>query len=140
MKCWMQRNGTGLVPDGTESHIEFGKLPFGKAFFVEIKQPRNPKFHALFWVLVYRVASALGAHPANVCDILKIATNHCEIVKTKRYGEVRLPKSISFASMSETDFREFFERCIQVIQQEWGIDRPDILAATEDLLIGTEQR
>lgn len=127
---WAQRVGGTLVPDSVESSAVFAKVPFGKAVHIEVKQPRNGGFHRLYWALCQRVADGVDASSENISDTLKIATGHCTIVKTKSYGELRLPKSISFAAMDQTAFSEFFERCIRVIYEEWKIDP----AAVADLL------
>lgn len=119
---WLKRVGMALVPDGDESIAAFSKLPFNKSLHAEVKQPRNVQHHRLFWAIVHRVAEGIGAEPQNVTDVLKIATGHCTIVKTKTHGTLSLPKSISFAKMDQNQFREFFDKCLIVIFQEWGID------------------
>ncbi len=131
---WVRRVGNVLHPDGDVSIGALSKLPFNKPLKAEIKAPRNGKHHRLYWELVNRIADAVGAEPDTVSDTLKIATNHCTIVKSKTYGVLRLPKSISFAALDQQAFSDFFERCLVVVKAEWGIDRPDILAALGDLL------
>lgn len=139
-KFWVIRSGDCLKPDSVESAAEFSSLPFGKPIWIEARQPRHAAHHRLFWLLCARIAVAIGATSENVCDVLKIATGHCTIVRTKTYGDLRLPKSISFAKMDQMEFREFFDRCILVIESEWGMERRDVLAAVEDILIPTENR
>lgn len=120
---WLRRAGNALYPDGDESVAEFSKLRFGKPLHCEVKQPRNGAHHRLFWAICARVANGIGADSENVSDVLKIASGHYTLVKSKSLGEVKLPKSISFAAMDQTDFAQFFERCLVVIFEEWGIDR-----------------
>jgi len=121
-----------LRPVDQESLDEFSRLPVGKPLHVEVKQPRNAAHHRLYWSLCARIANALGTTTAeNVSDVLKIATGHFTLVNTKRYGRVHIPKSISFAAMDQTEFREFFERCVLVIYEEWKID-PELVS---DLLV-----
>lgn len=132
---WAIRSGDTLKPDGVESAVAFSKLPFGKPVKVEAKQPRNGRFHRLYWVMCQRIADAIGAEAENVSDTLKIATGHCRIVNTKKFGVIRLPDSISFAAMDETAFREFFERCVQTIYNEWGIEKKDLIDVLNDVLM-----
>lgn len=132
------RKGNGLVPDGVESSAEFSKIPFGKPVRVEVRQQRNIGHHRLYWVMVQRIASAIGSEPDNVSDMLKVATGHCTVVHSKTMGTVRLPRSISFAKMDQTAFHDFFELCVQIIYTEWGIGREDILSAVSDLLMPGE--
>jgi hypothetical protein len=105
---------------------------------VTVTQQRNARFHALYWVLCSRIANAVGAEVETVSDMLKIGAGHCHVVKSKKHGILLLPKSISFAKLDETGFRTFFEACVMTIYTEWGIDRQDVLAAVNDLLLPEE--
>lgn len=131
---FVRRVGLNLVPDGADCASVVAKLPFGRPIRVDLKQPRNPLRHRLYWALCHRIGDAVGVDSENISDLLKIETGHCVIVKSKKYGELRLPRSISFAKVSETEFKTFLDRCIQVIHENWGISRPDILEAIKDLL------
>lgn len=131
---WAIRKGDALWPDGAESAAEFSKIPFSKPILVKATKPRNSRHAALYWVLCHRIANAVGADPENISDLLKIETGHCDILHSKKYGEIRLPKSISFAAMDQTQFSEFFEKCVQAIYTNWGIARQDVLDAVADLL------
>lgn len=134
MIIWLKRVGNTLVPDGDDSGAEFAKLPFAKVLQAEVKHPRNVAHHRLYWALVHRIAAAIGAEPENVSDLLKIETGHCTIIRSKKYGEIRLPQSISFAKMDQSQFHDFFEACVRIIYENWGIARSDILDAVSDLL------
>jgi hypothetical protein len=131
---FVRRVGNVLHPDGADCAAVVSKLPFGRAIRVDLKQPRNVRFHRLYWALVNRIADAVGSEPENVSDLLKIESGHFTLVRSKKYGDLRLPKSISFAQMDEMAFRKFFDGCVLVIEANWGVSKPDILAAVEDLL------
>lgn len=120
---WLRRVGNALYPDGDESVAEFSKLPFSKPLRCEVKQPRNGGHHRQFWAVCARIANGTGTASENISDVLKIATGHYTSIRSKSYGEIRLPKSIAFHNMDETSFCEFFNRCMTVIFEEWGIDR-----------------
>lgn len=122
---YIRRVGNVLHAAGDESLIELGKLPFGRSLRAEIKQPRNPAFHRLFWALCSRIASGIGAEPDSIASIFKLATGHFETVRTKSYGDMKIPKSISFANLDEVGFRSFFDRCLIVAWQEWKLDPAD---------------
>lgn len=132
--CWAEKRDGALHPWGDDSWATFARLKSGVPIHVEIRQPRNAKHSALYWVLCHKIADAIGSTSENVSDVLKIGTGHCDIVRSKKHGELRLPRSISFARMDQAAFAEFFDRCVEVIQTEWGIARPDILSAVGDLL------
>lgn len=137
-QLWCRRIGLTLIPDGNESLAELEKLPKNKTLKVEVRQERNLQHHKLYWALCHRIGDALGIEPEAISDILKIATNHCIAVKTTTYGELKLPKSISFAAMDQNQFREFFNRCVDVIELEWCIARKDLKDAIKDLLKDSE--
>lgn len=130
---WAQRFGESLRPLGPESAAQLGKLPFQKDLKIAVFQPRHAKRHRLFWLMCERVAAAIGADSGVVADLLKIETGHCVVVKSARYGIVRIPKSIAFHAMDETQFREFFNRCVVAICENWGSSKPEVLAAMADL-------
>lgn len=131
---WAIREGMTLRPYGAESASVFSKLAFGKVVQVEVKQPRNGKFHRKYWLLCSRIGDAVGVDPENVSDLLKIETGHCAIVRSKTHGELRLPRSISYAAMDNAAFSDFWDKCIQVICSTWGIARADVLEAVRDLI------
>jgi hypothetical protein len=128
------RKGEALYPDSVESSAVFARIPVGKLVHVEVKRPRNIGRHKLYWALCQRIASGVDATSENISDVLKIAAGHYTLVHTKTYGDIKLPKSIAFHKMDETDFQEFFERCVRTIYEEWGI-APATIA---DLLVPQE--
>lgn len=127
------REGMNLRPYGAESAAVLAKLPLTKMLHVEVKQPRNGKHLRLYWTLCKRIGDALGMADEDISDVLKLRTGHVREIKTK-HGVERVPKSISFAAMDQTAFSAFWEKCVIVVTQEWGIAREDILACVADLL------
>lgn len=121
-EVWLRRVGDSLFPDGDASICEFAKIPFGKPLRAEVKQPRNPAFHRLYFALCHRIAGGIGSDAETISNVFKFATDHIDIVKTKSYGEVKITKSISFAKMDNGQFRDFFDRCVSVAFTEWGLD------------------
>lgn len=119
---YVRRVGNALFPDGDESICQLAKVPFGKALKAEVKQPRNGAFHRLYFALCNRIADGIGSEAESVSTVFKMATNHVDVIRTKSYGDVKVPRSISFAKMDETAFREFFDRCIKVAFEQWGLE------------------
>ncbi len=132
---WASRTGDQLIPSDSESWAEFARVPFGKALHVEVKQPRNPGHHRKFFTLVHRMANALGVNSEALRDHLTVRAGHVNIVKTKD-GIREYPASIAFAKMDQTEFNQFFNRCVVTIAEDWGLRRPDILDAVRDLIDG----
>lgn len=94
-------------------------LKAGAMVTVEVRKSRNLQHHRLYWSLMQLVADNMdGNYSAEVVsDVVKIRAGHVIPVRTAK-GEVFLPKSISFAAMDQQDFREFFDRAIQVVTSD----------------------
>jgi hypothetical protein len=137
---FVQREGGGLKPYTVEDAEKISRLAFGKPILVKATVQRNGRFAALYWVLCQRIGNALGLDVEVVSDMLKIETGHAHTLKSKKYGTLHLPRSISFAKMDESSFREFFDKAVSVICSEWRIERADVLACVEDILVPTERR
>lgn len=109
-------------------------MPHGVALKVEVRQPRNGKFHRLSWALFTLAAEAMNDGPApsvkewtaeDVCELVKIATGHVDRLKLPkkaagRYGcEYALrPKSISYAAMDNEAFSRFMDAAMIYIRDE----------------------
>ncbi len=135
MDFWASRSGNHLIPSDSESWAEFARVPFGKPLHVAVKQPRNSGHHRKFFALVHRMANALGVNPEGLRDHLTVRAGHVNIVKTED-GIREYPASIAFAVMDQTEFNQFFNRCVVAICEDWGIKRPDVLDAVRDLIDG----
>ncbi len=119
---YLRRVGYTLHADGEESVCELAKLPMNKTLRAEVKQPRNPAFHRLFFALCNRIANGVGRDAEEIATVFKFATNHIDQIHSKTYGYIKVPKSISFAKLDEAGFREFFARCIETAFVEWGLE------------------
>jgi hypothetical protein len=136
MKLWMKRVANGLYPDGADFMALFDELPRGTALRVEITKPRNPQFAKLYWTLCARIAKGIGRDQEWVSNAFKVETGHYQIFTTIGRREVLQLDSIAFDKMDELRFREFFNQCVTVLYQKWGIDPSDVA----DMLLpkGTE--
>lgn len=131
---WAERRGDALKPLGATSCAALAKLPFGKELRVEVRQPRNARHHRKFWLLCERISEATGTPTDVVADTLKIESGHYMLVKSHKYGDLKIPRSIAWANMDQTKFNAFYDACIAAICQNWGRTRPEVMAAIEDLI------
>lgn len=134
---WAVRRGNTLVPADIESGAVLARIPIGKPIRIHATKERNGAHHRLYWVMCQRIGAAIGQDADVVSDVLKIATGHCTTVKTKTHGWMRLPRSISWAQMDQTEFGKFYDRCIVVICEEFGLARPEVLDAVRDIIDGS---
>jgi len=73
-----------------------------------------------------------------VSDVLKLKTGHFTVVQTKS-ERIRLPRSISFAKMSQDEFRKFFDECVKVICEEFLPHmKPSDLVKEIEQMVGLE--
>lgn len=109
---------TGLAAVDDTAVEALRGIKFGTLVQVEVIRVRNAKHHRLYWAMCAKIANAVGLTPENVSDVLKLHTGHYTTIVTDR-GTYKVPKSISFAAMDQVAFREFFDRCCEVICIEW---------------------
>lgn len=129
---------SGLTPANTIAEDRLRKLRLGAVIQADIKQPRNVGHHRMYWALCGLVAENMpGDYDAEiVSEIIKIRTGHVTVARTRK-GEVFIPKSISFAAMDQTAFKEFFDRAVRVVVTDIlpGVDS-DALRAEVINMIG----
>jgi hypothetical protein len=82
----------------------------------EIRKPRNPKFHRLFFGLLNLVFKHQNIYPTleHFLVAMKMATGHVDAYKIKE-KTVYVPRSISFSKMDEAAFRQFWDKCLEII-------------------------
>ena len=87
----------------------------GKPVFMSVRTARNPEFSALAHVVFTKLADALGVPMEAIKVFLKEQTGRYDLVKLPGGTVVKLPHSVSFAAMSEEQFRAFWDDCLPVI-------------------------
>lgn len=104
-----------LRPGNAQAEEWLTRQPLGVLIQVEAKKRRNVAFNAKFWAMLTIIADNVeGLTPELLCEVVKLRTGHVDVVKTKR-GVVEIPRSISFAAMSENDFSAFYDRAVAFI-------------------------
>ena len=120
----------GMVPaDGyTAARLREKGYNIGDTLLASFAKPRNPKFH--------RMAHAFGRMCAeNIDDFCGMSAHdvikrmqweaniECDMMGVKMPGagvvEVRIPRSLSFASMGEGEFREVFRGLARHVASEY---------------------
>lgn len=99
----------------------FEHVPCNKDLFVVIRSRRNPKQHRLAWALASKITDGCDfLHDSEeAMTYLKYKTKHVKIVVDHKTGQsFVMPKSISFASMTQEQFSRFLNRAIYVVCSE----------------------
>lgn len=104
-------------------------LQFHNGDYIELesKKPRNGKFHRKFFAMLNVVVQHSDYdNVLQVKHLLKLKLGYFDKI-TNTDGRITYQtKSISFASMEETDFQVFYQQCVTVIIRDflptWDLD------------------
>jgi hypothetical protein len=119
----------------TASRLRTRAYSVNDLVFAELKKPRNPKFHRLAHVLGLLCAENLeaftGMDPHGVLKRLQIEANvGCDEIALQFPGigpcVYRVPRSLSYESMDEGQFREVMRgMCRHIAAQYWKTLSPE---------------
>lgn len=111
-------NGGMRPADGyTQSRLRAKGYHVGDVVLATLSKPRNPRFHRLAHVFAKMVTDNIdeftGMDPHSVLKRLQWESGiGCEEIGVKvpgvGYAQVRIPRSLSFASMEQGEFTETF--------------------------------
>ena len=133
-----------LVPADADSREKIGRLKNGRLIMIRALAPRNPLQHRLLWHLARLVHenSENFTSSEHVVEQMKIGTGLTDRVQliVPGIGTViqERGKSISFESMPQAEFEEWFERVLDytVIHLLPGIDKDEVRRNIEATAIG----
>jgi len=132
------KNLSSLHPVGDDSEKFLRRLGQGELVLVDAKRPRNLQFHRKFFAMLNLIYDQQDYYKSTdaLLAVCKIATDHVDFVATK-YGRVAIPKSISFAEMSEDSFAEFYDRACNwvILEVIPGLRRQDLDSEVEAELL-----
>jgi hypothetical protein len=134
------KRGSALVPGDADAAMGFAKMKEGAGYLVSVHRPRNLMHHRKLFALLNLVQDNTDKWPTveTLLDDLKISTG---LFETRINAVTGIPyvvaKSISFASMPQDEFEQWFERAVDLIsKQVLEMDRAYLLAEIEDVLAG----
>lgn len=115
------------------------RIKLGQDVMVEVKRPRNPLHHRKLFAMLKIVLDNQEFYKStdDLLEVCKLRVGHVHVIETKG-GDVRIPKSISFASMPQDEFNAFYDKAVQWVVSEVipGLQRGDLDEAVERELIG----
>lgn len=104
------------------------KIKINEPFEFEYKNSRNIKFHRLYFSLLNMVFQNQEMY--NNIDHLRrdltIESGYYDLRVNIHGEEVKEPKSISFASMSQEEFSEYYNAVLDTIVKYFHFDKEDI--------------
>jgi len=132
---WIKRGG-GLFPADPVTAEMLDGIGQGQTVTTdEPKKRRNPQFHKLMMSILHAVVVHTAPRFADIDDLmfeLKLRTGMFKEIDTRR-GVRLVPRSISFASMSEQQFKRVSDRWLFLISTEVipGVDPESLLHEAE---------
>lgn len=136
------KGGFAPADGGTANRLREKGVRIGDLVFVEMKKPRNPKFHRLVHafgeILVQNIEAFEALNSHSVLKRLQIEAGvGCDEMAVIFPGigpcTYRIPRSLSFESMDEGEFSEVFEGfCRHVCKAYWPSMTPE---AVEELAL-----
>ena len=127
-----------LVPASPRAEAVMAKLKADDLVTVEVKQPRNLAHHRKFFALLDLIFE--NQQRFRTCDemlvAIKVYMGVCNTMALKDGTAVRVPRSISFASMDQPEFERFYEMVLDVVAEHIipGIDKPSLKQEVEAFL------
>lgn len=121
MNLLFQKRPSGVFAPADSEAVEWGHtVGVGDDVFFKPSRPRNPRHHRLAFALFQFVLDATDrfAHVEDLLLWLKIKTGHYQEHITEHGELVYVPKSISFASLSQDDFQQWHAKALEAIRRE----------------------
>ena len=118
---------TSLIPC-EDSIDKFKKLQNGMVYEVDVKNQRNAAFHRKYFALIKLGWSNTQMDlPFEIYRKWVIMNaGFVDVYETKK-GKLYEAKSIKFSKMTPDEFKELYERSIDVIIADIGCEREDII-------------
>lgn len=113
-----------------EQAEEFMKLENG-IYTVTLKKSRNLQHHRKFFAILKGWAEWRGYDLLQALLVLKILLG--EVQQVEYMGkQITIPKSISFESMNEVEFNEFYQKAILFLASDMGMTPIELEQGVEE--------
>ena len=134
MEIQLVKTLSGVFKLAFDSDFEKAKkIPLNEPFIVTYVKKRNAKFHRKFFALINMVYQNQERY--NNYDELRkhltIASGYFNLTHDLDGVEQKEAKSISFASMDETEFSDLYNAVIDTIIRYFNFDKQDIIDNVE---------
>lgn len=141
MKFLARKDLGHLTPVDQTGEDYLRKVKFGDIVTVEVKKPRNGKHHRLYWALVGMVWENQDRYETTeqLHNALKIAAGIYEPLEMPGGVIHKIPGSIAFDTMDQTEFSAFFDRVCDLVAKHFlpGVTA-EILKHEIEVMIGVK--
>ena len=114
------KRGNALIAEDALTQEYLSGIPNETHVYSETKVPRSAAHHRLFFALLHVIFKAqmepkqFSTEP-KLLNAIKLATGHVEPVMDLQGNTHFVPASIDWATIDETEFKQFFDNAVQVI-------------------------
>lgn len=130
-KIALKRQGASLVPAAEKAEEYIAKWPEHEVRLCDVKRSRNPDHHRKAFAILNRAFENQDFYPSveMLLEAVKVKVGYVREVRFKGAGPVYyVTQSISFASMGQDEFEEFYEMMLSVLPELTGVPM-DVLSA-----------
>lgn len=125
-QIYVQRRGNHLIGEMEMDADLIQRIPLGQRVKITVTEGRSPAKLRLYWSYLGRVVKACNCAPSPEAlhDVVKLHTGFVTPVLVKGFT-VAVPKSISFSSMSESEFDDFLRTAEKWLVETYGVSIAD---------------
>lgn len=125
-QIYMKRRGNQLFPEMQADADLIMRLSADTRIKITVTEGRSPAKLRLYWAYLGRVVKSCNCAPSPEAlhDVVKLHTGFVTPVMVKGFT-VAVPKSISFSSMSESEFDDFLRTAEKWLIETYGISISD---------------
>lgn len=125
----------GLIPAHDRDQKELQQIPLGEIHRVEMRKPRNPRHHNLYWAVMEFIfmnhdSNRIGFSfysKEQVSKYLLIRTLHIKSWMMFPDGtRVPVEESISFKAKDQSDFQTYWDEATPIIEELMGMTIEEI--------------
>lgn len=134
MKIIMVKTLGGVLKCTNDADYEKLKvIKAGKFIEVDIRQKRNLKFHKKFFALIKLVFDnqEIFNNQDHLRKELVKEAGFYELYRALDGTQIAIAKSISFGSMSESEFSDLYNRVLDVVVKYFHFDKQEIMDEIE---------
>ncbi len=129
MKLFLKKyNNQTFLPAGDTDYEKAAKIPLGEILEIDFKKQRNPDFHRKFFALLELVFLHKSekfdwiVNREQLREQLTLTAGYYETIVDLN-GEVsRKMKSISFESMDQVEFEQYYSDVLDIIYRRFDFD------------------
>lgn len=143
MEVLLQKKGKWLVPAEPQSDEVVAGIKDGEVVSCNIKRPRNINHHRLFFALMNEVYLNQSRYATmdHMLIAIKVAIGHYDEQNVNGRAVV-IPRSISFAKMDQNEFRNFYDKVVEMVVTKLlpNTTKEDLERRIMDIIGGNNER